>query len=528
MKTDNRVFGRIHQSTGLLLILLLLALPSLGVYAGPFIAISLTQAERLSRQSREFPEQVRDLGGITRIAGMVYDQQNRDVILVGQANYGEQFITLDDFGVAARAVLGQHESPFVSIDPTSDTPRTMRQKVRYGKGTEQSQFGSDLLAADVVLKKLALGQLTANVWGLPSYFQLSADEWRATGKLNGLACRFWFFPTNLALANQLGVIVVNDLRVAVKTEIISATEGPRELHDDAGEAFATRLTEVVNDIAVAHKEVARLKPLFDLVGLVTAWERIAPITEADYWLKSFQPKRVDTTNDYDLLVVSDRLTRDGEQTTLRVQGGVELKAKIGDLNDGDATAFKVLVLESRPSTDSIIWRVPLEGWEIPDYVGSSIRVGQMKDVYPFGELKQREIGCFVNRALVSSGILESRDSTRDMTMPKPFGIPAPQPTYFNTIRSQPVSPFFGGSSHNAGTATRVEVPYSPATGAINYDNHALGAGAGFIAPSRSPFQQSTIPRPPRVGGVLMPVTGMTNSNIGDKADFGQMFGATNK
>src|ERR1039458_1499889 len=166
---------------------------------------------------------------------MVYDEGNLDVILVGQANYGDDPISLNDLVVAMRAIMVHHESPFVSIDPTQDTARTKRQVVRYGKGTERSQFGNDLLAADIVLKKLALGQLSASIWGLPSYFQLSADAWKTTGQLKYLGCRFWFFPTNLALANQQGVVVVNDLKVAVETDVFSGVAGGEHVRDEPGE-----------------------------------------------------------------------------------------------------------------------------------------------------------------------------------------------------------------------------------------------------------------------------------------------------
>lgn len=135
--------------------------------AGPFIAYSMKEAEgRLKRSGRSAPE-VLEMGGITRIAGMVYDPSHGDLIVIGQANAGEEKTSLDDFVVAIRA-MGIHKAwPLVSIDKTAETQATGRQVVRFEGGIASSPLGRDLLAADVILKKIALRLLPSDIWECP-------------------------------------------------------------------------------------------------------------------------------------------------------------------------------------------------------------------------------------------------------------------------------------------------------------------------------------------------------------------------
>ena len=156
-----------------------------------YVAFSLQQAQSLLKDSVATRE-IADLGGITEPLAVVYDRRTKDLILVGKANPNGRAITLDDFVVALRAILKQQRWPLVSIDKDEHTSQTMKQHVRFEGGIANSAFGNDLLAADIVLKKLALGDLSAEVWGVRSYFELLCNRAEKGEDLGDVQSRFWF------------------------------------------------------------------------------------------------------------------------------------------------------------------------------------------------------------------------------------------------------------------------------------------------------------------------------------------------
>ena len=111
----------------------------------------------------------------------------------------EDRITLDDYVSALRAVFVHNEYPYVSIDGTEDTNRTGKLKVVFKGGVEGTGFGRDLLAADILLKLLSLGEVPSEPWGVQSYLGLYIDHFRKNSAEleDRIGSRFWFFPKNL-------------------------------------------------------------------------------------------------------------------------------------------------------------------------------------------------------------------------------------------------------------------------------------------------------------------------------------------
>lgn len=106
-----------------LIALLLLVRAPVAAAGGPFVAYSLKVAESRLHQGGKKEGPLMNLGGITALAGLVYDSQNKDLIVVGRANPGQDEINLDDLVVALRSVMVLDEFPLVSIDRTPETKK---------------------------------------------------------------------------------------------------------------------------------------------------------------------------------------------------------------------------------------------------------------------------------------------------------------------------------------------------------------------------------------------------------------------
>ena len=338
--------------------------------AGEYRAYSLTAAERLLRSKKDVQSDVRVLGGITQPVAFVLNEVRNELILVGQVNPTYSKIRLDDLVVAMRAVLKHREAPLVSIDPAPEGSPLSEQVVRFAGKIENTQFGRDLLDADVFLKKLGLGKINAEVWGVRSYLDLSAEEWRRTGKEDGVLSRFWFLvdPGASAVATRKGVGLVKRLKIKVQTEVSARTVGGRydkttNSADSLGEAFAESLTANLDDVMLAMPELRRLDQLYRLVGVASLIERwrdqFGMKLSLDYWLTRVPIKKVITEPTYPLLSSSAERGPGSGASTMTISGGVELRALVTDVRSGSLTALRNLVLKSKPHNSALTWEVPL-------------------------------------------------------------------------------------------------------------------------------------------------------------------------
>ena len=129
---------RIRSKTFVLLIFFILFFFHLAE-AKQFVGYSLKQAEKRIKSGR-INREVIYLGGITRPLAIVYDEEKKDLILVGEVTNGDQKISLDDFVVAMRAILKYKTPPLVSIDRTNETAKTGKQIVRFEGGDRKYQI----------------------------------------------------------------------------------------------------------------------------------------------------------------------------------------------------------------------------------------------------------------------------------------------------------------------------------------------------------------------------------------------------
>ena len=258
----------------------------------------------------------------------------------------------------------------MSLDRTPETEATERLTVRWEGGVEGTQFGKDLLEADLFLKRLTLEENLEVADGVYTYAQLAIDHGKREGARELINTRFWFFPRSAALAARDGVAVINELKIGVRTEVEPPDPGTVDIStpliDLVGEEFADTLTAEFESLRRENEVLARLKGLYDLVALARGIELLPTAPDLDYWIEEYQVPAVETPMDYPLQTKRLRVPVEGgrEPLHMTLEGGIQLRALATRLRAGDATAVLDAVLLSRPDGNPLTWEVPLAGWAV--------------------------------------------------------------------------------------------------------------------------------------------------------------------
>jgi hypothetical protein len=358
-----------------------------------FIAYSLREAALRAQTGRSSPDLVK-LGGITCIGGMVYDREGKDAILVGLVNRDLPEASLDDLVVALRARLSHDSWPLVSIDPVSETEKTKLQKVRFNGHIEHTAFGRSFLDSDIVLKQYSLQMLTTIPEVLP-YNVLLEDDIRKTAEVSDVkvtrimwyagdkgakSCatqhgipvdsaesyqaRFWFYVLEpYVYADKNDVFAIKELRLALMSECTLPDKAKKP--QTAQKRFAQQWTMNFGTMMKTYPVLKRLKVLYDLTAVAEAVRKLKEPPDLGYFLDGYKPLKRATEETYKLCELYGMCERsDGLRHIVRVSGGIELKAEIRWLNDGDFTPLRDIVLKSRPSPRALTWDLPLQGWHM--------------------------------------------------------------------------------------------------------------------------------------------------------------------
>lgn len=404
---------------GLALTAFRLRVPGREASEEPFIAFSLREATRLAAAGPARSSELLTLGGITRVLGMVHDPQAKDVILVGRALKGQPGARFDDLVVALRTRLLHDQWPMVSIDPTEDTARSGRLQVNFRGGIQDSPFGRDFLDCDIILKKYSMELLPAAPQ-IPSYKALCSDSIeqqiasegaRATEirwfpldlssePVRGLygqpiravqtyQSRFWFCPREpYRFVARDGVFCIKELQLNVQAELsgANAAVGSRKQAGNlaaAAEQFSAGFSEHFQKMCEIQSALRRLKILYDLVAVAEGIRSLGQEVDMNYLLHDYQVSHTEIPADYqqaDLCAVVDR--SDGLQHVVKISGGVELSTELKWLNDGDVSPLRAIVLKARPSAKALSWRLPLEGWEMPNSKDLPASAGRSQPASP--------------------------------------------------------------------------------------------------------------------------------------------------
>lgn len=361
-----------------------------------FVAFSMREARR--RLEAVAPEiEIASLGGMTRVLGLIHDRSVRDLIVVGRVRPGQDPIALDDFVAAIRALLLRKQFPLLSIDKTPETSKTGRQVVR-AEGTARGEpFTAQLFAADMTLKKAALGLPAADNLPLRSFFHMCIDAARQGGWAGHVSSRLWFHPLDASLLVREDVVAIRELRVGVRTEVPGGAEGAR---DEISHAYAAAFTANFDRIVIDSRflEVRRLRNLFDLVALAHGLESFSD-ADVSYWIEKYPMPEVTIPEEVELLRREARVEIGGRTLLLEVDGGVDTKLRSARLREGDHIAFRTAVLRSRPDREALVWRVPLAGWRFRREADDEA------DVVTDGE---RVLGTYLERRLYDAPVSGGR------------------------------------------------------------------------------------------------------------------------
>lgn len=437
-----KIFGCLRKA--LLLLGLILVIVDLA-QAGPYLAYSLREAQIQLEKSGQPQPQVSELGGMTRLIGLVYDTNKKDLIVVGHANPKEKKVGLDDLVVALRCIWVYDKLPLVSLEKTDKSLQTGNHDVVFEGGIENTQFGHDFLEADIVLKRLALGLLPTDIWGFSSYFALAAKRAKEKKDEKVLNTRFWFFPIRRAVASREAVVVIRDLAVGVRTEMKSTSVGRKaaldlsQARNDIAEAFAQTMTDHYADISAGYHPVARIKTLLDLVAAANALKEMPQKPDMQYWLQQYRVAAVETKKEYPMLKQAEKFEVGGKTGIYEIEGGIEIKVLISRLTeDGDITALRDLVLLSRPAGNKLVWAVPLSGWQPPGG-------GEPIDAEAaMGPEAGRKVGCSFTERSYSPGDADSFKRMEPPAQSLPFSPSPPRFEMSDRLTPQRYSPQVGG------------------------------------------------------------------------------------
>jgi len=429
--------------------------------AGEIRAFSLREANRLLSQGKNGEGRLNTMAGITRFAGMVFDEENSDIILVGRVSPQLPPVTIDDFIVALRSRLQGKDYPRVSIDRVEHTDKSRLQDVRFDGGIQKTGFGYDFLQSDIVLKKYSLDLLTG-ITGIKPYLKhyeqstkqklkkenqsIATVNWYSeeeskevlekqigsSVKENSMAqSRFWFHvrPDKSFIVERDGVYVIEELSLGVKAEtIVKETEdndGKRKDggRDEAAEAFADEFTVAFTHASEKHKVLQRLKALFDLVAISEGIYHLDNRPSFEWLERKHAIKRKNTPQTYRLISrVGEFRTKEKVASLVELSGGIELEAILLALEDGDVSALRTAVVESRPSPNTLSWRIPLDTWTMPNDISTeTVSASENSPLQESGTSKKLGFGLTVQRY-----VFDEKPSTKKFNG---FPIPPPMPPW---------------------------------------------------------------------------------------------------
>lgn len=385
---------------------------------GHYVALSLGQAEQLLANNGSATPELENLTGITRIVGMVFDEENRDVILVGHVVDGLPPSRLDDLVIALRAQLLHAEWPLVSIDPTPETPKNRLLTIQSRGGIENTHFGQVLIESDIFLKKYSFG-LERIVPGISPFSKeyerlvgeeshqtgigISGADWRfahgsadcsagnvarSVRKKENCHNRFWFFPVNSSRFDEVeGVLIVRDLCLGVSRESIRLDSAATGIADSslctrAATGFAEQFTDGFDSLASAKMILRELQNLYAMVAVAEGIGRLTGRPALQYLIHDYRISTETTPKEIQLIELCGEFHRsDSSDYVVDVTGGIMLMSRLTDLNAGVASALRDIVLDSRPQHSALRWSLPLQAWLLSNdaYCGNEYVTGRLLD-----------------------------------------------------------------------------------------------------------------------------------------------------
>jgi tetratricopeptide (TPR) repeat protein len=339
-----------------------------------FVALSLRNCEREidaiggdSTNLKEKRPRIYFLSGITRPAFVVFDEDARDAILVGEQSKDGVVLTMDDWITALRAaIIHPEEDPGVTIDPTVcdeckkkgmfGCPHTSTQNVKFFAGIENTHFGEVCYEADWWMKLLSAGKIRSPVNGVRSFIDLVGEDAQANRmSASLLQTRFWFYPIINRVNLLDNMVLLQDFQMGVFTQVMYAEENGHPVlnlsrqYNAPSDKFATSLTESFGALAESEEVLASLRELTRLSALAKGCARSSNSFDFRQLISIYHDVKITTPTNKEVVIQRD-LNR-----KLEFRGGVELKALAMRLKEGDASVFRQIVFKARPKVEEVSW-----------------------------------------------------------------------------------------------------------------------------------------------------------------------------
>jgi len=340
--------------------------------AGRYLAYSLKAAQRRIEQAgqdwRRSEPEVASLGGMTRIAGFVFDRTSGDLVLAGQKEPGRTALTLDDLVVALRASFCHVWQPTVNIYSAYGTESSLMQYVEFDGGITDTAFGQALFDACQCLRELSMGLTKSGTTDMPTLWDRAVERLgseRPSGPTK-VSSFFALRSINPYVAVREGVGVVHGLKAEVGTSLLGAEINGKPATDvkewnTINDVFAHDLSRCFEDWCRAHVPLNRLRGLQELVSISAAVAELDEGPDLSYWLDTYRCTRSETPRTTKAL----RRSPEGNRGWLEVSGAIRLMALPMRLSEGDMTGFREGILRARPSADTPGWSWAAGEWITP-------------------------------------------------------------------------------------------------------------------------------------------------------------------
>jgi len=374
-------------------------------------AVSLRILQQQLRQSegQPLPDQLRDLGGLTRIDGFIIDSKGRDLVLVGIADGSGAPLRTDDFVVALRnawkkdrdkestdeASLGflgcsiDHDPGTFQVlmeagqrlgrqEPMpGDTERWNKlcerpMQISVSGAPAASHFAQVLVEADLTLKKLVMGvdRPDPSFRSLVDFIKDQAELVAKTGGRFVLLplLHVWLVPGANVYAEGGNATWLDACPVVMSSEECLVMDGKfactGRKHPPV-EKFADHFSDRYADIVKLRPEFARLESLYRLVAIARAFKYKGIERSISYLLDSFPVPSPETPTSTSGLPQLARIAKPKLQFGIKIQkwvipacGGINMEIDVEQAEVITRAALEELeakVLKARPSAESLCW-----------------------------------------------------------------------------------------------------------------------------------------------------------------------------
>lgn len=351
-------------------------------FSDMYKAFSIKNAQKMIMSNspgiefRDTMPQVYTLSGITKIAGLVYDSDKQDIIIVGTEDKRFPVLSVDDLisALKARLVLGQW--PLVSLEPDNTTDKDNQLTVRFKGELANTSFGKALLDADYALKRIVLGMHYTKVDGLKSYWDFGMEMVKENPEnMKNIKTGLWFFPVIAKVFISDNVVEIGRVNLEVfaggsNRSIYQKIHGGKKItvEDKSAIEFSVNLSSKFHELVNKYPVFARLYDFSCFVALATAIDDIGLEASVNWWMNNYHLKSVETPSRIKVLKREEKykFEKDGaiHRGHRRLSGGIRIVAITRQIKGSNAYLLKDKVLQSRPNPDMLSWKFTVDKWVI--------------------------------------------------------------------------------------------------------------------------------------------------------------------